>query len=86
MAGQRHPNRQPRPAHPGQRRHVENSYCTLNAAGSSIRGSGANLTINAALTFKTVFAGAKNLYLLAGDSAGAITNWQARGTWTATSN
>ena len=48
---------------------LQNSQCILNAAGSSASGSGQTLTVNTALTFKPAFAGSKNIYMQATDSA-----------------
>lgn len=61
---------------------VENSQCAISGAGSSSSGVGTNLTINVATTFKAGFAGSKNLYMYAQDTAGLATGWQHRGTWT----
>ncbi len=60
---------------------LQNSQCAVNLAGSSASGSGNNLTLNLALTFKTGFLGTQNAYLSAGDSVGNST-WQQMGTWT----
>jgi hypothetical protein len=62
---------------------LQNSQCSLSGAGSSVSGSGNNLTVNFALTFKAPFAGAKNVYMCPLDNSGASSNWQQRGTWTA---
>ncbi len=61
---------------------VENSQCRINAPSSSIFNSGNNRTINVSITFKTAFAGAKNIYMQTNDVAGLSTGWQSRGTWT----
>jgi hypothetical protein len=53
----------------------------VNGVGSSVAGSGNNLTVNAALTFQSAFGGAKNVYLYAVDNAELSSNWQQRGTW-----
>jgi hypothetical protein len=55
----------------------------MSAGGSSVSGSGNNLAVNVALSFKAVFAGAKNIYMCALDNGGASSNWQQRGAWTA---
>jgi hypothetical protein len=52
----------------------------LNAAASSVSGSGNNLTLNIALTFKPAFSGAKNIYMDAYD--GTESGWQQKGSWT----
>jgi hypothetical protein len=71
------------PLTPGVAGSVSNSQCTLNSGGSSISTSGTTLTVNIALTFQPVFAGTKNIYLFAVDSAGLKTAaWQLVGSWT----
>ncbi|HEY2018191.1 MAG TPA: hypothetical protein VGH38_32015, partial [Bryobacteraceae bacterium] len=64
----------------GQTGTIQNSYCTLNAAASSVSGSGNNLTLNVALSFKPAFTGSKNIYMDAYD--GTESGWQQKGTWT----
>jgi len=63
---------------------LTNSQCTVNAAASSVSGSGNNLTVNLALNFTPAFNGAKSVYMNARDKTGLWSNWQQRGTWTAT--
>ena len=64
----------------GQSGTVQNSQCVVNGAGSSMVGSGSNLTLNVALTFPSAFAGVKAIYLDAYDGTDA--GWQQKGTWT----
>jgi hypothetical protein len=71
------------PLTPGAAASLQNSQCTLNAAGSSVSGLGNNLTVNVALTFKAPFAGAKNIYMCPLDYGGLSSNWQQMGSWTA---
>jgi hypothetical protein len=61
---------------------LQNSQCTLNGANSSAVGSGSNLTLIAALSFKPAFAGAKKIFVLGMDHGGLHTDWQQAGTWT----
>ena len=61
---------------------VQNSQCSVSAAGSSASGSGNNLTLNLALTFKMAYAGAKSIYMQVSD--GQNSGWQLNGSWTAT--
>ncbi len=61
---------------------LQNSQCLVSGAGSSVVGSGNKLTVSLALSFQVAFAGVKNIYLLAQDTAGLATGWQMRGTWT----
>jgi hypothetical protein len=64
----------------GQSGTLQNSQCTVNTAASSVSGNGNDLTLNVALTFKTAFSGAKNIYMDAYD--GAYSGWQQKGSWT----
>src|SRR6185295_14240456 len=67
---------------PGVAGNVSNSQCTLSSGGSSVSSSGNTLTVNIVLTFQPAFAGAKNIYLFALDTAGLKTaGWQNVGTW-----
>jgi len=59
---------------------VENSQCSISAAGSSVAGSGNTLTLTLAISFTSGFAGNKVLYLAAQD-ASSISGWQVMGTW-----
>ncbi len=61
---------------------VQNSQCVLNGLGSSSASAGAQLTVNAALSFKTAFAGLKNNYGQATDSASQSSTFGILGTFT----
>jgi len=61
---------------------LENSQCMLNGAGTTAAASGTSLTLNAAVSFKPAFAGAKKIFLLGMDYAGLHSGWQQMGTWT----
>ena len=61
---------------------LENSQCVVSGGGSAASGSGANLTLNVAVSFKTVYQGGKNVYMQTQDNTGLATGWQQRGTWT----
>ena len=52
---------------------MQNSQCIVDAGASSASGSGNNLTVNLALTFKPAFAGAKNIYMRVQDAANTLT-------------
>jgi len=67
-------------ATPGKSGTLQNSQCSINAAASSVSGSGNNLTLNVALSFQTAFSGTKNIYMDAYD--GADSGWQPEGSWT----
>jgi len=72
---------------PGQSATVANSQCTINGASSSVIASGANLTVAVSITFKTAFAGTKNIYMNAtskeGQSSGGL---KPKGTWNTSTN
>jgi hypothetical protein len=61
---------------------VQNSQCSLAAAGSSVSLSGTTATVSVKVTFKPAFAGARSVYVLAFDSGGLNSNWITAGTWT----
>jgi hypothetical protein len=61
---------------------VQNSQCAVNLAGSSAVVSGNTLTLNLAMTFKSKYSGAKNIYMYASNGANVNSGWQTRGTWT----
>src|SRR5262249_50241702 len=71
-------------ATPGVAGTLQNTQCILDGGSSSASGSGNNLTVNLAITFKPGFAGAKNVYMQVQNASNTLTSWQARGTWTAT--
>jgi hypothetical protein len=60
----------------------QNSQCAIDFAGSSASSSGQTLTLNVAVTFRSSYAGTKNIYGYATSATGAIADWQHRGTWT----
>ncbi len=59
---------------------LQGSLCALNTSGSSVSGSGADLTINANLVFKQALA--LNLYVRGYTLEGIDTGWVQKGTWT----
>jgi hypothetical protein len=61
---------------------LQNSHCSLNVGASSVSGSGNNLTLLLALSFRGGFAGTKNIYAVTGSASGLFSGWQAVGTWT----
>jgi len=58
-----------------------NSQCTLTGSGSSFNGTGNNLTLTLAISFKTAFNGNRVIYAAARDNEGNNSGWQAVGTW-----
>lgn len=65
----------------GQSGNLQNSQCTLSAAGSSAIGAGDTLTLSVALSFPSAFAGTKSVWMDANDGS-LDTNWLKLGTWT----
>jgi len=61
---------------------INNSQCTVNAAGSSAAVSVNNITVSVALSFSGTFGGAKNLWLGVNDVSGAESGFQELGMWT----
>jgi hypothetical protein len=68
---------------PGGSGTVENSQCVLSASGSAVSLSGAALTLDLSLSFKTGFAGSRNVYLAAVSPYGS-SGWQLLATYTVT--
>ena len=65
----------PRIAHfAGPNATIQNSQCAVNAAASSSVTSGNTLTVNLALNFMPVFAGAKNIYMEVSNATAAVNN------------
>jgi hypothetical protein len=65
----------------GQAGTLQNGQCALNAAASSVTGVGNTLTLNLSLTFKTSYAGSKNVYMEVYDGA-SDSGWVQNGVWT----
>jgi hypothetical protein len=61
---------------------VQNSQCAINTSGVTVSGSGANLTLNVPVTFSSLFAGTRNIYMSATDKSGTASNYVQSGTWT----
>jgi len=59
---------------------LQNSQCSISAAGSSVSTAGSNLTLNLPITFLYAFNGAKNVYMEVYDTQDS--GWQQKGTWT----
>jgi hypothetical protein len=66
---------------PGSQTNIANSQCTLNAAASSVTGSGTTLTVVAALTFSSSFSGQRHIWMQAVDYNNLSTNWLVYGVW-----
>jgi large repetitive protein len=61
---------------------LQNSQCTINAAGSSVSAGGNTLTLNLAITFAQGFAGNRVFYLAARNNSTGNSGWQAVGSVT----
>lgn len=64
---------------PGSANVIENSYAKLDCSKTTASGSSKTLTVKWAVTFKSRFSGAKNIYLYARDDDGAYTSWTQKG-------
>jgi Zn-dependent metalloprotease len=60
---------------------LSNSQCAISLGGSSASLSGSRLTLRLAVTFKPGWAGARSIFMFAGNAA-AQSGWQHRGDWT----
>src|SRR5207244_3150771 len=65
----------------GSKGTLQNSQCSLNAAGVTYSSSGNTVTLSVPVTFTTAFAGKKTIYLYGQDSANVGTGYQGLGTW-----
>jgi hypothetical protein len=61
---------------------LQNSQCILNVGASSGALPGNTYTLNLALAFQNIYAGAKNVYGYASTQSGLNSGWQTVGTWT----
>jgi hypothetical protein len=61
---------------------LQTSSCAVSALDSSVTAVGNTLTVNISVAFEPAFAGAKNVYLRAYDSANHDTGDVQEGTWT----
>jgi len=68
-------------ATPGTATTLQNSQCSLNLATTTVAPNGSTLVLNLAVTFKSAYAGTKNIYMYATDVSGSISGWQTAGSW-----
>ena len=59
-----------------------NSQCSVNLGSSSVTFDGNTLTLNLAMTFRSQYRGAKNIYMYAANLSGVNSGWRHRGLWT----
>lgn len=60
---------------------LQNAFCAVDPAASSVSAAGTELVLHARLVFKQ--AGARNVYLRSMDTAAGDSGWIQAGTWTA---
>lgn len=61
---------------------LQNSQCSVAANGVGVQGAGTQLTLSVALQFTSAFAGQKQVYTRAVDTAGLTNGYQAEASWT----
>ena len=66
---------------PGANYIIENSYARLDCSKTTVSGSGNNITVKWALSFKPSFIGQKNTYLRSIDYANSATDFIQKGAW-----
>lgn len=62
---------------------LQNSQCSVDVGASSAVSSGNTYTVTLAMSFKAVYAGAKNIYGYATTARGTTSTWTQLGAWTA---
>lgn len=72
------------PITPGMPETMENSYCRIFAAGSSIAVDGDRLTMTVAIAFDNRFPGEKTIYARGTERDGRSSDWVKGGAWTVT--
>jgi hypothetical protein len=60
---------------------LQNSYCSIALGSSSASVSGSVLTLNLAITFRSPFAGTKNIMMFASGADDLSSGWQNNGSW-----
>jgi hypothetical protein len=61
---------------------LQNTQCVVDLSASSVTGSGNNLALNVAVSFKPAFVGTKSIYMWAQNKFNLNSGYQTRGTWT----
>jgi hypothetical protein len=60
---------------------IGNAQCTIYGATSGSSKAGTDLTTNIDISFRSGFAGVKNVYQFSGDTLGNGSGWQTMGFW-----
>ena len=60
---------------------LRNRQCALDTSAMSVSGSGNVLTVQFPLSFLPSYAGARKLFVIAGDKSGLSSGWQTMGLW-----
>ena len=61
---------------------LQNSYCSVNVAGTSVSLNGGMLTLTLPVTFNTpAFSGSKTIQMFANAAGEVASGWQNRGSW-----
>jgi len=71
---------------PGVAEVLANTQGMLDCRLTTVSGAGNDLTVNWNITPKAGFAGTKNLYMFARDTADSTVGWEDKGGWTITSS
>ncbi len=65
---------------------LENSQCRIQLSTTTVLVNDTSIVLTLPITFLPGYAGAKNVYLYAGDSTGRTNGFSQMGTWTAINN
>lgn len=60
---------------------IQNSRCSINGSAIKVIGTGPYLTLTFPITFKSTFAGARNIYASATDKSGSSSSYVQLGSW-----
>jgi hypothetical protein len=61
---------------------LQNSQCSVNAASSTVYGSGSSLDLTLDITFASAYQGTKSIFAFVADQAGLVSSWKTLGSWT----
>jgi hypothetical protein len=62
---------------------LQNSQCAIALSAATVTASGNALTVNLPVIFKPAFAGFEWIFMYASGISGPNSDWQIRGSWTA---